>query len=287
MASHIILTAETGSDIPQELAREKGILLIPMHVSMGQDTLDDGTFPPEDICTYYSRTGRIPTTSGSTPYDFESVYDRIFAEDPDAQILHLAYSAVTTCSYHSCELAIEDKPYANNVRIVDTKQVSVGQCAVVLAMDQWLKEHPETTLDEAAAMANTISQQTKMCFIPNNLDYLRAGGRCSNAAALVGNLLQLHPCIEILDGRLLAGKKYRGKLEKQAATLLQEFTAKHRLNRDHIYFIHTPYMDEAVRTALDNEAAALGFRKVTWLKTGCVITCHGGPGAFGIVGTTC
>ena len=125
-----------------------------------------------------------------------------------------------------------------------------------------------------------------MCFVPKNLDYLRAGGRCSNAVALVGNLLQLHPCIEIIDGRLIAGKKYRGKLEKQAPVLLREFAAKHTLSREHLYLIRTPYMDDAVRQALDAEAAALGFRKVTWCKTGCVITCHGGSGAFGIVGSS-
>ena len=285
MSRKIILSAETGSDIPKEIAQELGILLIPMHVSMGQETLPDGTFPPEDVCAYYDRTGKIPTTSGSTPYNFESVYDKIFAENPEAQILHLAYSAVTTCSYHSGELAIEGKPYADRVRLVDTKHVSVGQCAVVLAMDKWLNENPQATLDEAVAMANIIGQQTRMCFIPNNLDYLRAGGRCSNAVALVGNLLQLHPCIEIIDGKLIAGKKYRGKLDKQAYVLLQEFTQKHQLRKDHIYFIRAPYMDEAVRIALDREAANLGFEKVTWINTGCVITCHGGPGAFGIVGS--
>ena len=48
--------------------------------------------------------------------------------------------------------------------------------------------------------------------------------------------------------------------------------------------ISTPNMDEKIRTALETEAAALGYEKVTWVKTGCVITCHGGPGAFGIVG---
>ena len=285
MSQKIIITAETGSDIPVQLAKELGILLIPMHVSIGQETLDDGTFPPEDVCAYYDRTGKVPTTSGSTPYDFESVYDKVFEENPDAQILHLAYSAVTTCSYHSCELAIEEKPYAKNVRIVDTKHVSVGQCAVVVAMAKWLEAHPEATLDEAVAQANIIGEETRMCFIPKNLDYLRAGGRCSNAVALVGNLLQLHPCIEIIDGRLIAGKKYRGKLDKQAPVLLQEFVRKHNLAKDHIYFINTPYMDESVRTALDAEAQALGFQKVTWIRTGCVITCHGGPGAFGIVGT--
>jgi DegV family protein with EDD domain len=285
MTGKILLSAETGSDIPKELARELGVVLIPMHVSMGSETLDDGAFPPEDVCAYYDRTGKVPTTSGSTPYDFESVYDRLYEENPDLQILHLAYSAVTTCSYHSCELAVEGKPYEKNVRIVDTKHVSVGQCAVVAAVAAWLKDHPEATLDEAAAAAVAIGEQTKMTFIPDNLDYLRAGGRCSNAVALVGNLLQLHPCIEIIGGKLIAGKKYRGQLAKVAPALLKEFIAKHQLSRAHMYFIHTPYMKEEVRNALDAEAAALGIREVTWIKTGCVITCHGGPGAFGIVGT--
>ena len=57
MAKKIIITAETGSDIPKNLAEELGIRLIPMHVSMGNETLDDGTFPPEDVCAYYNRTG--------------------------------------------------------------------------------------------------------------------------------------------------------------------------------------------------------------------------------------
>lgn len=285
MDHNIILVTETGSDTPAALAKELGIILVPMHVNMADQTLDDGTFPPEDICAYYDRTGKAPTTSGSTPYDFEKVYEEIFAANPDAQVLYLAYSAVTTCSYHSSELALEDKPYAKNVRLIDTKHVSVGQGAVVIAMAHWLKAHPEATLDEAAAKAVEISLQTKMCFIPRNLDYLRAGGRCSNAAALVGNLLHLHPCIEIIDGKLIAGKKYRGSMAKLAPVLLREFTEKHDLSKELIYFIHTPHMDEAIRTALNTEAALLGYQKIRWIPTGCVITCHGGAGAFGIVGT--
>lgn len=284
--SSIILLAETGSDITPELAAVYNVRLVPMHVTLGEKTLDDGTFPAEDIHTYYERTGKTPTTSGSTPYDFEKVLDEIFAENPDAQVLYLAYSAVTTCSYHSCELAIEEKPYAENVRPVDTRHVSVGQGAVVIATANWLREHPEATLEEAAAKATEIAANTQMCFIPKNLDYLRAGGRCSNAVALVGNLLNLHPCIEIIDGKLIAGKKYRGAMTKLAPVLLREFTEKHALRKEHIYFINTPYMDEEVRTVLNKEAEALGYERITWMKTGCVITCHGGPGAFGIVGTT-
>ena len=283
--SNIILVAETGSDITPELAAQLGVYLVPMHVSMGDQTLDDGTFPPEDICTYYDRTGKAPTTSGSIPYDFEKVFEEIHQAHPAKQILHLAYSAVTTCSYHSAELAAETLPYKQQIRSIDTKHVSVGQCAVVAATAAWLENHPQATLEEAADAAVAIAEATEMCFIPRNLDYLRAGGRVSNAVALVGNLLHLHPCIEIINGKLIAGKKYRGAMTKLVPNLIREFAEKHTLKKDHLYFIHAPYLEEDVKAIAEKTALELGFANVTWVKTGCVITCHGGPGAFGIVGT--
>lgn len=282
MNGNVILVAETGSDIPRALAKELGIYLVPMHVQMGDKTLDDGTFAPEEICAWYDRNGSVPTTSASTPYDFEKVFDEIHRAYPGKKILHLAYSAVTTCSYQNALLASEGRDY---VRSVDTKHVSVGQCAVTVAVAKWLEENPRATLDEAAGYAEAVRGKIKMCFIPNNLDYLRAGGRVSNAAALVGNLLHLHPLIEIIDGRLMAGKKYRGDTKKVVPGLIREFVQKHDLDKGYIYFIHSPYLHDDVKTAAEKAAAELGIAQVTWIPTGCVITCHGGPGAFGMVGS--
>jgi len=283
MSHKIILVAETGSDITPALAQEYGIHLVPMHVSMGDQTLDDGSFPPEDVCAYYDRTGKVPQTSASVPSDFETVFDEIHTCHPDAHILHLAYSAVTTCSYQSALLAAEERDYATSV---DTKHVSVGQAAVVLAVAEMLRSHPEYTVEEAVEGANRIARHTQMCFIPKNLDYLRAGGRVSNVVALTGNLLGLHPCIEILDGRLMAKKKFRGALTKVIPKLIREYSEKHSLKKDHIRFIWSPMFPDDLKRLAEETAAELGFRKITWMKTGCVITCHGGPGAFGIVGVS-
>ena len=57
MKRKIALVAETGSDITARLAGELGVDLVPMHVTMGPDTLDDGSFPPEEVCAYYDSTG--------------------------------------------------------------------------------------------------------------------------------------------------------------------------------------------------------------------------------------
>ena len=83
MNSRFVIVAETGSDTPKDLAEKYGIYLVPMHVSMGTETLDDGTFPPEDICAYYDRTGTVPKTSASTPSDFDAVFDEIHEKYPD------------------------------------------------------------------------------------------------------------------------------------------------------------------------------------------------------------
>ena len=51
----IILVAETGSDITPELAERYGIKMVPMHVTFGEETLDDGSFPAEKIKEYYQQ----------------------------------------------------------------------------------------------------------------------------------------------------------------------------------------------------------------------------------------
>lgn len=281
--SNIILIAETGSDITPALAKEYGIYLVPMHVSMGETTLDDGAFPPEDVCAYYDRTGKVPRTSASNPEDFTVVLDEIHSKYPDKQILHLAYSAVTTCSFQNALIASEGRNY---VRSVDTKHVSVGQASVVLSVAQLLRENPEITLDEAAEAAKHIAERTQMCFIPDNLDYLRAGGRVSNAVALVGNILNLHPCIEVIDGKLLAQKKYRGSTKKVIPKLISDFVEKYALQKDLVRFIHSTGLSDEYRAIAEETARSMGFQRIEWMKTGCVITCHGGPGAFGIVGVS-
>ena len=279
--SKYVLVAETGSDITAALADKLGIYLAPMHVSLGEVTKDDGAFPVEEIVEFYQNNAKLPKTSGCTPDDFIVLFDRIHAEHPEAHIVHLAYSAVTTCSYQSAILAAENRDY---VVSVDTKHVSVGQAAVVLEVARVLNENPEMTIEEAAKAAREISDRMQMCFIPKNLDYLRAGGRVSNVVALTGNLLGLHPCIEILDGYLMAKKKYRGSLNKVVPKLIEDFVEKHSLEKDHVRMIWSPGLPDDIKRLAEETAAELGIRKITWMKTGCVITCHGGPSAFGIVG---
>ena len=182
----IILMAETGADIPPELAQRYHIHIVPMHVTFGTETRDDGTFPSEEVCEFYEKTGILPKTSGSVPEDFVKAFDEVHARYPESQILYLAYSSVTTCSYQSAQIAAEGRDYVTSI---DTKMVAGGQCAVVVRVAQLLEAHPEWEMPQAVEAANDLIARARMCFIPDQLEFLRAGGRVSNAVALVGRVL--------------------------------------------------------------------------------------------------
>lgn len=277
----IVLMAETGSDITPELAKEYEIYIVPMHVNFGDETLDDGKFPPEKIRDYYKENGKLPKTSGSVPEDFTPIYDEIHEKYPEAQILYLAYSAITTCSFQSGVIAAEDRDY---VHYIDTKQVSVGQANVVIEMAKILKENPDMEIEEAIEKANELIAHAKMCFLPDNLEYLRAGGRVSNVAYLGSRILNIHPTIEILDGKLMATKKYRGKSSKVAYQLFKEYAENYNLRKDNLWVIYVIDLSPEVKESIEKAIQECGFENVQWVKAGGVITTHGGPAAFGLAG---
>ncbi len=276
----ILLVAESGSDLTPEMAAKYGVTIVPMHVSFGGETRDDGAFPVSEMFAHYANTRDLPRTSGCTPHDFEVVFDRLAAEHPGQPILHLAYSACTTCSMQSGIIASEGR---GNIRFVDTKQVSAAQGAVAIAMSEYLKANPEATLDQAAEKAEEIAAKVRMGFFPGDLDYLRAGGRVSNAAYLGAKLLSLHPLIEILDGKLLSTKKYRGSMAKVVHKLVDEY-ADGLDPAKPLYLLYGAGLDEAIKRDVEEIVRGKGFEQFSWVQTGCVIAAHSGPGAFGIVG---
>ena len=277
----LLLMAETGADIPAELAERYDIQIVPMHITFGAETKDDGSFPSEEICAYYDRTGVLPKTSGSVPEDFVRAFDAAHEKWPQARILHLAYSAATTCSYQSALIAAEDRDY---VRSLDTRVACAGQGAVVLTMARLLEKHPDWGMEEAIKAAEDLVERVRMSFIPDDLEYLRAGGRVSNAVALAGRVLGLHPLIEFVDGKLVATQRLRGKLLKLAPQLIRDRARQQDLDREELWLIWPPGFPDEVRAAAEAEAKALGFQRVTWIKSGGVITTHAGPSAFGVVG---
>lgn len=276
-----IIVAESGSDLPKSVAEEYGIKIVPMHVAMGGESLNDGEFPVTDVFNYYNTTKKLPTTSATSPDEYKTMFEAIHKNDPDAQIIHLCYSAVTTATYQNSLIGSENMDFVTHI---DTKGVTGGQGSVILKVAEFLRKNPDASIDDIKKEADFWITHSRCAFFPGDLDYLRAGGRVSNAAYIGATILGLKPLIEILDGKLVGTKKYRGSKEKVCKKFLMEYLKENKLEKESIYFLFSQGLDSNLMKELEQIAADMGYDSVTWIETGCTISTHCGPGAFGVGG---
>lgn len=277
--SEIVIVAETGCDISAAEAAELGVRLVPMHVSVGDVAVDDGSLDPAEMLEQCRQLGVLPKTSGCTPADFSAVFEGIREEQPGAKILYLAYSASTTCSFESARTAVEG---GNYLYALDTTHVTVGQGYIVRATALYLREHPEVSIEELLAWAKDLSGRMRMGFIPGDLGYLRAGGRLSNAAFLGATLLRIKPIIELVDGRLVATKKLRGKMGACVCGLIDHMAIQGEYDTSCAFMVRSPGLPLAIQHEAEAHAHELGFQEIRWYDTQDVITSHCGPGSFAI-----
>lgn len=277
----IVLVTETGSDITPELAAKYGIYVVPMHVSLGDETYDDGSFPAQKIVDYYDKTGQIPKTSGCTSEDFGRVFDEIRKKWTDAEIIYLAHSSAASDSCENAKRVAEGKSY---IHILDTKQLSVGQLGVITETAKYIRDNSYVSVYDVMKYVGQLSRRMKMCFVPENLEFLRAGGKFGKRAFLRARFLGIHPCIMIHNGKMIGLGNYYGKMYKVAAKIIKEYAAKYNLKKDKLWLVHSVGLPEETRNSIEDAAWSLGFVKVQWVQAKSVSTTHAGPAAFGLAG---
>jgi len=262
----IIILAESGADIPLDLATLHNIQVIPMHVIMGDSSYLDGSIPVTEVYDYYKKTKKIPSTS---------------ATNPGCIILHIGYTSKASCAYQNALIASEGM---EDIYHVDSLNVTGGQGSIVLKAAEIIEKHPDIMITNLIEEIQDYVARARVSFIPGDLAYLRAGGRVSNAAYLGGTLLQIKPLIEIIDGKLISTQKLHGKMGSVADKYMKEYIKRYNFDKEQLYLIYTLGLDESIKHNMEGIAKEEGFRKIIWIQAGCVITSHSGPGAIGIAG---
>ena len=235
----------------------------------------------QEVFDFYEETVTLPKTSGSTPHDNTEVFKKVFAKYPDAHIIHIAYSAVTTVSFDAANIAGQD---FENVHLVDSKHVSIGAAAVIKATAQFIENNPNTSPEEIITFVEDIRERTHMVFLPKTLLYLKAGGRVSNLAFHGANLLKINPTIILENGYLVSGKKYRGSFDRCLKIMINDFFKTYNIDSETVLIVGAPSVNDHDKEMIYDLLKENDIQKTTWMRAGAVISSHGGPGAIGITG---
>lgn len=277
----IILSTESGADLPIKLAEKHNVHVVPMHIIMdGHDYLD-GALPVQDIFDYHERTKGIPSTTATNPHEYHDLFTKIRTDFPESIIVHIGYTSKASASFQNAVIAAEK---FDDLFLIDALNVTGGLAAIVLHAVNILEKEPDIDPARLIKKVDAVIPKSRLAFVPGRLDFLKAGGRVSNAAYLGGLLLKIKPRIELIDGKLVSTKKYRGKMHGVAKKLLRDYLDQYDISREQLYLLYSVGLDESIKQQMEEIAKINGFKHVKWLQAGAMISTHAGPGGFGVAG---
>lgn len=272
----IAISAESTIDLPKELLEKFDIHTLPFTVLMGDIKTLDGEISPDEIFKYVSKNKVLPKTSAVNTYQFSEHFEKLL-KDYDA-IIHFSLSSKISCAYNNALLAASENP---NIKIIDSESLSTGIALEAIYASKLVKEGMEFNDIVNHVLARIDHVQAS--FILERLDYLYMGGRC-NALQLFGaNLLRLHPQILVKDGKMIVGKKYRGKIEANTISyVLDTLDRFNNPDKENIFITYSTAKDETISTIKDI-LKNKGFENIYVTRAGCTISSHCGDGCLGIL----
>ena len=275
----IKITADSTCDLSQELIEKYNIEIVPLSIVRGDESLKDGVeISPDDIFDYVeSGAGVCRTTAVNI-----DEYSRCFSEalKTNKAVIHFTISSEMSACYQNALIASED---FENVYVVDSRSLSTGIGHLVLDAAIMAEQGvaPRALYDSLIASRGWL----EVSFVLSTLKYIHKGGRCSAVAALGANLLQLKPCIEVKNGKMDVGKKYRGSFEKCIMQYVDEkLRGREDLDLKRIFVTSTANTDKNLREAVIARIRELAdFDEIYETTAGGTISCHCGPGCLGLL----
>lgn len=272
------ITADSTCDLSEELVKKYGIEIVPLSVLKGaQSYLDTIEIHPKDIFDYFEAGNGLCTTSAVNVEQYKKVFAELLKEN-DA-VVHIDISSeMSSCYQNACTAA----GFFENVYVVDSRNLSSATGHLVI--DACLMAQQGLSGKEIAEKLNEMAAKLEASFVIDKLTYLHKGGRCSTVAALGANLLKLKPCIEVIDGSMVVGKKYRGSFVQSIDKYTQErLEGRDDIDYRRIFITHTGVSDEVLNIVKSNIEKYGKFEEVLETFAGCTVSCHCGPNTLGIL----
>ena len=272
------ITADSTCDLPKAIIEEYNIGIVPLSiVKDGVPHRDGLEITPDEIFTYTENGGGSCQTAAVNVAEYHEVFSN-YLNDYDA-IVHVNIGSGFSACHQNAKLAAGEQ---ENVYVVDSENLCVGMGYPVLEAAQMARAGREAK--EIADWLDGVKDKVELSFVISTLDYLHRGGRCSALVAFGANLLGLKPSIELVDGKLEVGKKYRGIIGK----IVEQYMTDQLAGRTDIdtrgaFIVSAGMPDDIVEIARRVARKDGRFEKVYESEAGCTISSHCGPGTLGVM----
>ena len=280
MPNYIIATSST-SDLPRTYLNAHQIPFIPYSYSVGEQLFEDDCREETRLSVYQGmRSGDRLRTSMINAYLYADFFRSLL--DSGKDVIFLDMSQKMSVSYENSKQAAEmirEEYPDRSLYIMDTRCISGGLGLLVSNMVDRMESG--MGFDEVIAWGEENKLRIAHRFTVDDLEYLKAGGRVSNAAALIGGMLQIKPVLYVPDrGTLDVAQKVRGRKSalKTILTGVLNDLAEIDATGVEVHILHADCEADASYVRDEIRKAHPEIGPVTISGLGVVIGAHCGPG---------
>ena len=269
------VVTDSAADIPADLARQKGVTVVPLTVRFGSESYRSGVeLGPEEFWEKMRTSSDPPATAAPSAGEFQEAYETLIAEGATG-IVSIHISSKLSATYQAAVVAAKEMS-GTPVEVIDTLGVTAGQGLLVLhaAERAAAGADAQTIAREVDAMRTNV----RVIGTIDTLEFLRRGGRIGGAQALLGTMLKFKPVIGLEDGIVepMGRVRTRAKALQHIVDMVSEY--KDKIGRLVVLTAQAPDTDRFVE--LLHPVVSVEPSDV-W-TFGPIVGAHAGPGVIGV-----
>ena len=270
------IVTDSSCDLPQAMADALGIRIVPLSVRFGDtEYIDRTTITATEFWSKCAASATLPETAAPSPGSFEETYRSLAAEGATA-IVVVALSSDLSATMQSAELAARAVAPGIDVRIVDSRNASMGLGLTVLACAELAKTG--ASADDVVARAQSVIPRTRVFAALDTLDNLKKGGRIGGAKAMLATVMSIKPLISITNGLVEEAGKQRTR--SKALAHLVDILRNQEVPIERLAVLNAQCADIDAFLAMVKEVYT---GEIIVGDIGAVIGTHAGQGTIGIV----
>lgn len=235
----IAVVTDTGSNLSFEQAKELGIYLLPLQITIDettyQDTLEIST---QDIYKELAN-GKMPKTSMAA---YQKIYD-LFEELKKDYDTIFAVPLTNGLSTNASTMQSIARELEMNVHVIDMYATCALEKHVAIWIKRLVDEHKSS--EEILKIIQPAIDESNSLILVKNLQHLKRGGRLTPMAAALAGLLKIYPALHInksTEGRIDVLNKVRTEKRADAYAIDKIMDD---IQHTHIYIIHSNFLEGA------------------------------------------
>lgn len=218
--SKVAFVTDSTTYLPKEFLDRYPIRVAPASIIWSGQVFRDGIdILPEEFYTRLQTTREMPTTSQATPGVIKDCFDELLAKG--YSILGVFLSSKLSGTFDSAKQALEMLP-GKEIVIIDalTGSMGIGWPLLIAAR----AAEAGAGLAECKALVERALKNVGILLTLDTLEFLHRGGRIGAAQRYLGDLLNLKPILEVVNGAFIGRERVRTlqKALSRIVVLLEE-----------------------------------------------------------------